>query len=285
MLKQYYSLVKPGVLYGNALTAAAGFFLASRGHINPWLFLALLIGTSLVIGSACALNNYLDRDIDSVMERTKQRAVASGAIRGRNAVIFSAIIGVLGALLLVAYTNWLVVAIGLVGFIVYVLFYGALSKRLSVHGTLVGSISGATPILAGYCAVRGRIDAGAILVFLALFFWQLPEFYSISIYRREEYKAAGVPVISVVKGVAHTKKEILAYTVAFVVATLLLTPLGYTGYTYLIVMAALGLYWLWLGIQGLGAIDNDRWGRRMFRFSLVMILAFSLMISVGPVLP
>jgi heme o synthase len=285
MFKQYYSLVKPGVLYGNALTAAAGFLLASRGHINFWLFLAMLAGTSLVIGSACAINNYLDRDIDKIMERTKKRVVASGAVPGRDAVILSVVLGVLGIAILYLYTNLLVVIIGVVGFVDYVVLYGMLSKRLSVHGTLVGSISGATPILAGYCAVRGRIDAGAIIVFLALFFWQMPEFYSISIYRREEYKAAGVPVISVVKGVKHTKIEILAYTVAFVVATLLLTVFGYTGYIYLVIMAALGLYWLRLGVQGLKVTDDDRWARKMFRFSLVMILAFSVMLAVGPVLP
>ena len=284
-VKTYYSLMKPGVLYGNALTAAAGFLLASRGHINIGLFLALFFGSSLVIGSACVLNNYLDRDIDSVMERTKQRAVANGTIRGRNAVIFSILLGITGLILLLLYTNLLVVGIGVVGFIDYVVLYGMLSKRLSVHGTLVGSISGATPILAGYCAVTGRIDAGAIIVFLMLFLWQLPEFYSIAIYRHDEYKAAGVPVISVVKGIAHTKLQILLYTIAFVVTTLMLTVFGYTGYIYFGVMLALGLYWIWLALTGFKAADSDRWARRMFRFSLVMILALCLMVSVGPLLP
>lgn len=265
----------------------AGFLLASGDvhHFHLGLFIALLAGTSLVIGSACALNNYLDRDIDSMMERTKKRVVASGAVPGSHAVTLSIVLGVLGMAILFFYTNLLVVVIGLVGFVDYVVLYGMLSKRLSMHGTLVGSISGATPILAGYCAVRGRIDAGAIIVFLALFFWQMPEFYSISIYRLKEYKAAGVPVISVVKGVKHTKLQILIYTAAFVVATLALTVFGYTGYIYLAVMAVLGLYWLWLGVQGLRATDDDRWARKMFRFSLVMILAFSAMLAVGAVLP
>jgi protoheme IX farnesyltransferase len=287
MFKQYYSLVKPGVLYGNALTAVAGFLLASGDvhHFRLGLFVALLVGSSLVIGSACALNNYLDRDIDSVMERTKTRVVASGVIPGSHAVILSAALGIVGMVILFLYTNLLVVAIGAVGFVDYVVLYGMFSKRMSMHGTLVGSISGATPVLAGYCAVRGRIDAGAIIVFLILFLWQMPEFYSISIYRRKEYTAAGVPVISVVKGVRHTKVQILAYTVAFVAATLALTTFGYTGYTYLVVMSALGAYWIWLGMQGLRTSHDDRWARKMFRFSLVMILALSVMLSVGSVLP
>ena len=94
--------------------------------------------------------------------------------------------------MLVAWTNWLVVITGLAGFFTYVVLYGMLSKRMSVHGTLVGSISGAAPIFAGYVAVTGSIDAAAVLVFLAIFFWQMPEFYSIAVYRRDEYARAGV---------------------------------------------------------------------------------------------
>ncbi len=285
MLKKYYSLVKPGVLYGNAITAAAGFLLASDGHVDWWLFVALFIGTSLVIGSACALNNYLDRDIDSIMERTKSRAVASGAIPGYHAVILSVVLGIVGMAVLALHTNWLVVIIGLIGFVDYVLLYGVWSKRMSIHGTLVGSISGATPILAGYVAVSGTIDTGAIIVFAILFLWQMPEFYSIAIYRRNEYKAAGVPVISVVKGVNHTKLQIFLYTSAFFIATLLLTAYGYTGYAYVIIMAALGLYWLRLGYQGLKTAKSEPWARKMFRFSLIILLAFSFLISVDAYLP
>lgn len=286
-IRQYYSLVKPGVLYGNVITGVAGFLLAA-GHFKRFdavLFVATIAGMTLVIASACALNNYLDRDIDSIMERTKSRAVASGAIRGRNAVLFSAVLGLLGITILAVWVNWLVVGIGLVGFVDYVLLYGVLAKRLSIHGTLVGSVSGAMPVLAGYCAVSGRLDAGAILVFLALFCWQMPEFYSISIYRRREYEAAGVPVMSVIKGVRSTTVQILVYTAVFVLVTLLLTPFGYTGWVYLLVMAGCGGYWLWLGIQGLTAKNHDAWARRMFHFSLVILLVYSAMLAVGPLLP
>jgi len=283
--KDYYSLTKPGVLYGNALTAAAGFLLAARGHIDGLLFLALVVGSTLVIASACVLNNFLDQDIDSRMARTKKRAIVSGKVKGRDAVILSVTLGVLGLLILALFTNWLVVLIGIIGFVDYVVLYGMLSKRLSIHGTLVGSISGAVPILAGYVAVSGAIDAGAIIVFAAMFLWQMPEFYSIAIYRMKEYKAAGVPVMSVVKGKEHTRLQIFFYTVAFVVSTLLLTPYGYTGYSYLVVMGLLGVYWLYLAIIGFKAKDIDAWARRMFRFSLIILLAFCAMISVGWLLP
>lgn len=285
VITRYYSLTKPGVLYGNALTAAAGFLLAARGQVDLPLFLALCLGTTLVIASATVLNNVLDRDIDTVMERTKKRATVTGRIGVRNAVIFSSVLFVLGMAMLIAWTNWLVVIVGLGGFLVYVVLYGMLSKRMSIHGTLVGSVSGAAPILAGYVAVTGAIDPGAVLAFLAVFLWQMPEFYSIAIYRHDEYARAGVPVISVVRGIPNTTLQILIYTIGFVVSTLLLPVFGYVGFVYTTVMGLLGAYWIWLGIVGLNAADPAAWARRMFRYSLVMILVYCIMVSVGPVLP
>jgi len=282
---RYYSLTKPGVLYGNVLTAAAGFLFASRGHFDLGLFLALIVGTTLVIASACVLNNVLDRDIDTLMDRTRNRVTVTGRVGVRNAAIFSIVLGVLGMAVLIAWTNWLVVAVGLGGFLVYVVLYGMLSKRLSIHGTLVGSISGAAPILAGCLAVSQNVDVGAVLAFLAVFVWQMPEFYSIAIYRRDEYARAGVPVISVMRGVKNTTMQILVYTIAFVVVTLLVPVFGYAGITYAVVMGALGLYWIWLGTRGIRTTDAVGWSRRMFRFSLVMILALCLMFAVGPLLP
>lgn len=287
MLRQYYSLTKPGVLYGNVITGVAGFLLAA-GYFHTFpvgLFFATIIGMTLVIASACVLNNVLDQDIDRLMERTKTRAVAHGDIPGRHAAIFSAVLGVLGMLLLVLWTNWYVVGIGLFGYVVYVWLYGAFSKRKSIHGTLVGSISGAMPVLAGYVAVADRFDMAAVLVFLALFFWQFPEFYSIAIYRRKEYAAAGVPVMSVVKGVPVTTLQIVAYTLLYAASTLLLTLLGYTGWIYFVVMLALGLYWIRLANEGFTTADRDAWARRNFHFSLLVLLAYSAAISVGALLP
>lgn len=281
----YYQLTKPGVLYGNVLTAAAGFFLATRGEINIWLLGAMLLGMTLVIAAACVLNNYLDQDIDRVMARTKKRPSVTGAVKGSHIVIYGIILLVLGMAVLIAWTNWLVVAIAAVGYATYVWLYGALSKRRSIHGTLVGSISGAMPIAAGYAAVSNQIDTGLTLAFLIMFFWQFPEFYSIAIYRRKEYAAAKIPVMSVVKGVRSTTIQIFIYTVAYVVSTLALTLTGYTGFTYFVVMALMGGYWTWLAAIGLSAKDPEAWARRMFRFSMVTILVLCLMLSIGPVLP
>jgi protoheme IX farnesyltransferase len=286
-LKKYYSLTKPGVLYGNVITGVAGFLLAA-GYFwtfPVWLFLATIVGMTLVIAAACVLNNVLDQDIDRIMERTKGRAVAHGDIPANNATILCIVLGVLGMAILALWTNWYVVGIGIFGFVVYVWLYGAFSKRKSIHGTLVGSISGAMPILAGYVAVADGFDTAALLVFLALFFWQFPEFYSIAIYRRKEYAAAGVPVMSVVKGVPVTILQIYAYTVLFVASTLLLTLLGYTGWIYFVAMLLLGLYWIRLANEGLTTQNSDAWARRMFHFSLLALLAYSAAISLGAILP
>lgn len=284
-MKQYYELTKPRVTYGNVLTVVAGFLFASNGAVDWWLFFWTTLGMTLVIASACALNNYLDRDIDAKMERTKSRPSVKGSISSRNMVIFASVLGLLGLAMLALYTNMLVVIVAIIGYIDYVVFYGMLSKRMSVHGTLVGSISGAAPILAGYVAVSGVFDIGAALVFLIIFLWQMPEFYSIAVYRRDEYKAASVPVSSVTRGIKKTKVQIFFYTLAFVITTLLLTLFGYTGITYTLIMGGLGLYWLSLGFKGLAAKDSNAWARKMFRYALIILLVFSFLISVEAYLP
>lgn len=284
-IKTYYSLTKPGVTYGNLLTVIAGFLLASRGDINLVLFLAVTLGMGLVIGSACAFNNYFDQDIDRIMSRTKKRAIVAGEVSGKNALIFASVIGVIGFGLLSVFANLLTVVVALIGFVVYIVFYGILSKRLSIHGTLVGSISGAMPILAGYVAVTSAIDVGAILLFLILFFWQMPEFYSISIYRRKEYAAAKIPVMSVVKGVQSTKVQILIYMLAFTVSTLALGLFGYTGYIYMLIMTLLCVWWVWIALQGFTTKDDNKWAKSVFKFSLVVLVVFSILISIDAWIP
>lgn len=285
MIRAYYRLIKPRVMYGNLITTIAGFLYAANGSHNWTLFLATTIGTAFVISSACVINNYLDQDIDALMERTKDRPLITGQISGRAAVIFGTGLGLAGMAILALLTNWPVVLVGAVGWIVYVWLYGALGKRQSVHGTLVGSISGAAPILAGYVAVSGVFDATALLLFLILFFWQMPEFYSISIYRMREYARAGVPVSSVVRGIDATKQQIFIYTVLTVVCLLLLATDFRTSWTYFAVMFAFGIRWLHLAAEGLVTQDNDHWARRSFHYALVILVIFSVIISLNSRLP
>lgn len=281
MFGAYYRLIKPRVMYGNLITTIAGFLFAAKGDIDWVLFAATTLGTALVISSACVINNYLDQDIDALMERTKSRPLTAGEISGKSALIFGIMLGLIGFAVLLLWSNWLVLLTGLVGWIVYVWLYGALGKRKSVHGTLVGSISGATPILAGYVAVTGQLDVTAFILFMILFLWQMPEFYSISIFRKDEYARAKVPVISVVKGVEHTKKEILLYTVLFVIVSLSLSVLSFAGWTYFIVMFLLGVRWLHIGVEGQITKDDNAWSKKMFKFSLVILVVFSVLISIN----
>lgn len=244
----------------------------------------MLVGISLVMGSACVFNNYLDRDIDSKMERTKNRAIVSGKVSVRSALIYASTLGILGFLLLYTLTNPLTAYVALFGHFAYVILYG-FAKRQSVHGTVVGSISGAVPPVVGYVAMTNTIDTVAILLFFILVAWQMPHFYAIALYRAKDYAAASIPVLPLKSGIQTTKIQILVYILAFIVMSSLLTLLGYTGYLYLIVMLLLGSWWVYQSIRGFGAKDDSKWARKLFRVSLVVLLGFSLMISVDVLLP
>lgn len=280
MLKKYYDLTKPGIIYGNSIAVIGGFFLASKGHIDLKLLLATLAGSGLVMASGCVFNNYIDRDIDRKMMRTKQRAIVSGLVSTRSAIVYGSVLGAIGLTLLWLFTNALTTLIGVTGLFFYVVVY-AIAKRRSTYGTLVGSISGALPPVAGYCAVSNHIYSGAVLLFLVLASWQMPHFYAIATYRLKDYKQAGIPVLPAVKGSQRTKIEILIYTVIFLIASLALFVFGLTGYTYLLVMTIIGLYWAWLAVKGFSTKNNDKWARGMFGFSLIALLTFCLMITLN----
>jgi protoheme IX farnesyltransferase len=279
-LKVYYQLTKPGIIYGNAMTAIAGFFLASRGHVNFVLLLMMLIGLSLIIGSSCAFNNVWDAGIDAKMERTKNRAMVKGEISKSRAIIFATVIGLVGAAILGLHTNLLTLAVALIGMFFYLVLYTPL-KRKTVYGTIIGAVAGATPPVVGYVAVTNNFDTAALLLFFILVFWQMPHFYAIAIRRLEEYKAASIPVLPVKEGIHVTKIKMLAYIVAFTLAAAALTYFKYTGYIYLAVMVLLGLYWFWSGVKGFKNQDDKLWAKKMFLSSLMILTLFSVVVSFG----
>ena len=286
MFKVYYQLAKPGIIYGNAVTAIAGFFLAAKGTINWPLFVAMLVGLSLVIGGACVFNNIYDRDIDASMARTKDRATVTGQVSRPTALIYGTILFLVGAWLLWRFTNNYALLAALVGFVTYVCMYTPL-KRKTVHATLIGSISGATPPVVGYCAVAGRFDLAAGLLFLILVFWQMPHFYAIAVRRLQDYAAAGVPVLPVAKSVKNAKVQILLYIIGFIAAALLLAVYGFAKYTYAVVVLLLGLWWLALSLQGFkkNPADDQIWAKKVFLFSLVVITILSVTMCLTAVLP
>ncbi len=283
-LRAYYWLVKPGIVYGNAFAAAGGFLLAARGSIDFLLFIYMLIGISLIIASACVFNNYLDRDIDAMMKRTKNRALASGSLPVRDALIFGAFLGVAGTMLLIFGTNLLTTLVGLSAFVIYVGAYTPLKPR-SVHATLIGSLAGATPPVGGYVAVTGSFDITALLLFVCLVFWQMPHFYAIALYRLHDYKSAGVPVLPLVRGERMTQLQIIFYIIGFLAATQLLSLTGATGLAFSLAMLALSVFWLSLSIKGLSDKNIENWARVVFRFSLIVLMAFTLLIAIDYWLP
>lgn len=283
-IKAYYWLTKPGIIYGNGMMALAGFLFAAAGGIDFIVLVAFLVGTCLVMASACALNNYIDRGIDSKMERTKKRAVPAGVISGRNAIIFSIALLTIGLLLLSTFTNWITVLLGVIAWVTYIVFYG-ITKRTSIHSTLVGSISGALPPAAGYTAVTGTFDAAALLIFLMMTFWQMPHFYAIGLRRRKDYAAANLPVLPVKKGALPTKIQILAYIPPIVAGGWLLTLLGYSSITFAVGISVICVAWFIKGVQGFKAKDDEKWAKMMFFFSLRVLLVFAALLSVDWLLP
>lgn len=275
----YYLITKPGIVFGNLVTVMAGFLLASRGNVNFELFFATLLGLCFIMASACVFNNYIDRQVDERMERTKNRALVKGIISARNAIAFGVGLGVIGSFLLLKFTNTLTFTVAAAGFFVYVLLY-SLWKCRTIYGTAIGSIAGAVPPIVGYCAVRNDFDFGAVILFLMMVLWQMPHFFSIAILHLKDYTAAEVQVLPVKKGMQRTKIHMVLYIIAFIIASAMLTFSGYTGYTYLIIATSFGLFWLTLSIKGFGLQQKDDldWGRRMFRFSLLTIFAICILI-------
>ena len=256
----YYLLTKPGIVLGNLVTLAAGFLLASKGVVDIWLFLETFIGLAFTMASACVFNNYIDRQVDKKMKRTKNRALVRALISERKAILFGTVLGLLGGLILWVYTNPLTVFVAGVGFFVYVVLY-SLWKCRTIYGTAIGSVAGAVPPVVGYCAVSDRLDAGAVILFAMLVLWQMPHFFAIALSHFDDYVAADIPVLPVRRGIPTTKVRMVIYMVAFTVVAAMLTLFHYTGYVYLTLITILGCLWLWLCVKGFTTPDNQLWGR------------------------
>lgn len=282
-VRTYYWLVKPGIVYGNVIMASAGFLLAAANasKFDAGTFAGLIAGTALVISSACVLNNYIDRGIDSKMKRTQGRAIVTHEVSAVQALVYAGILAVLGFGCLALLTNWLTVSLGAAAYFSYIVLYG-IAKRKTIYGTLVGAIAGGVPPVAGYAAVTNQLDTGALLLFWLLVAWQMPHFYAIAMRRRSEYAAAKLPVWPVVMGMQATRVQILGFIVLFIGVSIAFTVWGYTGYLFAVVMVAIGTAWL---LKGLKPGNDSAWARRMFRFSLVVLLIACVMLAVGGLLP
>ena len=281
MFKRYLQVTKPGIIMGNLISVAGGFFLASRGEIDWILMLATVIGLSLVVASGCAINNYIDRDIDAKMQRTRNRVTVNGEMSGKAAFFHGIVLGVIGFALLSFFTNWVAVAFAVFGYVVYVGLYTMYFKRKSVYGTFVGSLSGAVPPVVGYCAAAGQFDAGAAILLTMFCIWQMPHSYAIAIFRYKDYEAAGIPVLPVSQGIAKAKRHIILHIAAFAVVAALLPLTGYVGIGFMVVALATSLWWLAMALRGYRpGIDVNGWARQVFFFSIITVTALSVTMAL-----
>ncbi len=283
--KKYILVTKPGIIFGNLVTAAGGFLLASKGRIDIGALLSTIIGISLVVASGCVFNNIIDRSTDRKMVRTRNRVLAQGLMSPKAAVCYALFLGIAGMVLLWSATNMLCAAIVLMGFVIYVVVYSLYLKRHWVYGTLIGSLAGAAPPLAGYCAAGNRFDMGALIILSIFTLWQMPHCYAIAIYRLKDYAAAGIPVLPVHQGMPSTKRHIVAYILAFMAAAVMLTVGGYTGYIYLAVAIVTGFFWLLMAWSGFKTSDDRVWAKKVFVLSILTITVLSVMMATDVTMP
>ncbi|HEY1063822.1 MAG TPA: heme o synthase [Candidatus Saccharimonadales bacterium] len=283
-LRRYYILSKPGIVYANIITAIAGYLYASQFDIAVSTLAGLIVGFTSLIAGACAYNNYLDRNIDSHMQRTQKRGLVTGELTARQALAYATIATSGGTLLLAVTQNSLTLLLAVIAFVDYVILYGW-TKRTTVHGTLVGTISGSIPLVAGYTSVTGRLDLEAWLLLILMTAWQMAHFYAIALYRLKDYKAAHIPVMPAVYGAAVTKPQTIVYILVFIGAAVSLVLFGQLGLVAGAVLAGAGGWWLVKALKNYRTAASDAWGRTVFLSSLTVMIGMSFCLAIGPVLP
>ncbi|QCI20015.1 protoheme IX farnesyltransferase [Buchnera aphidicola (Brevicoryne brassicae)] len=281
MFKYYLEIIKPGIVFGNVILIIGSFlFASSRSFFCLCLFFYTVIGTSLVISSACIFNNLIDRDIDQKMKRTSNRVLPKEILSSTLVLVFAIFLGISGIFILGLLVNYLSMILSIFGFFVYIVLYTLLYKRKSIYSTFIGSFSGSTPSIIGYTAVTNTIDLCSVLLFSIFIFWQMAHFYSISIVRIEDYKKANIPVFSVIKGVFITKRHIFYYIFSFTFFSSSLTFLGYTSFIFLLFSSIFNFYWLFLSFFNLKKDNNKKNAIQLFYYSILVVIIFNILISI-----
>lgn len=273
--------VKSGIIKSNLIPMFAGLTLALyKYQISPLEKISEIIfafiGSILVIGAAGAFNNLYDRDIDSIMERTKNRPTVTGEISPK-VVLYIGILMTIFGLIALSLTTYLAALLGFLGLFLYIVPYTMWSKRRTIYNTEIGSISGAMPPLIGWAAIYPDITHPAIIgLFIIMVIWQMPHFYAIAIRKHNEYKAAKVPMLPVVKGVKRTYIQTNIYLIILIGISVLL---GSLSVGLMLVALLLSILWLLLSIFGYKKMDSEKWAKALFIFSLFhMTILFSTII-------
>ncbi len=273
----YVQLMKPRIILLILVTGLAAMWVAAGGRPDPVLVFFTLFGLALVAGGANAVNMWWDRDIDAVMSRTRARPVPSGRVLPEEALCFGVTAGLAGVLLLAVAVNVAAAALGLAGFIYYVFIYTMWLKRSTAQNIVIGGGSGALPPLVGWAAVTGGVGVPALIMFLVVFLWTPPHFWALALFRNEDYRRAGVPMLPVVRGEEYTRWQMMLYALLVVPASLLLYLTGVVGPLYLWVALVLGV---WFAAACLALLRErvavERRARRVFGWSLVYLAALFL---------
>jgi heme o synthase len=241
----YFALTKPRIIELLLITTVPSMVLAAGRWPGLWPVLATLIGGSLSAGGANALNNYVDRDIDEIMKRTRSRPLARHEVPPSNALVFGITLGVAGFAWLWVTTNLLAGAIATAALLFYVFVYTLRLKRTSTQNIVIGGAAGAAPALVGWAAVTGSLALPAWVLFLVVFYWTPPHFWALAIRYRDDYERAGIPMLPVVAGVEATTRKMLLYTGLMVAISLLLVPVAGMRWIYLVAAIVLGAWFLW----------------------------------------
>jgi heme o synthase len=269
-LRQYYSLTKPRVVQLIVFCAMIGMLMAEPALPDWRRFSAASIGIWLVAAAAAAFNCLVERHLDARMSRTAWRPTARGELEPHQALIFSTLLCAAGSALLCIEVNALTMWLTLATFVGYAIVYTLVLKPRTPQNIVIGGASGAMPPLLGWAAMRDDIALPAVLMWLIIFLWTPPHFWSLALYRIDDYRRAGVPMLPVTHGALSTRRHILAYTLVLFIATLLPVACGMSGWIFLAVASALGLAFIAKGWKLLRDY-SDELARSSFRFSIVYL--------------
>ncbi|HWX08630.1 MAG TPA: heme o synthase [Gaiellaceae bacterium] len=269
--RDYVSLTKPRIMSLLLITGFCGMIVGARGWPGTTTAVAAMTGLALACGGASAMNHVLDRDIDPLMgERTKQRPVASGRVTASRALEFGLALSALSFVLLASEVNVLTAVLALVGNLFYVLVYTRWLKRTTSQNIVIGGAAGAVPPLVGWAAATGNVTVPALLLFVIVFVWTPPHFWALALLIKDNYAAAKVPMLPVVKGERETARQIVLYSLALVAVTLLPWAWGTVGLLYLASALGLGAVFLWFAER----LRRDTTSRRamvLFHYSLLYL--------------
>jgi protoheme IX farnesyltransferase len=281
-VRDYAALTKPSINRMCLLMTAGGLALAPTG-LSPARVIAAMLGTALAVASANALNMWWERATDGFMKRTEDRPLVRGRISPRGALVFGLVLGVIAMATLAIGTNLATTLLGAFALLSYVLIYTPL-KYVTPLALVVGAIPGAMPPLMGWTAATGSIDPAGLVLFATLLVWQMPHFIAITIFRRHDYARAGIRTVAVVRGNTVAKWQALAWSLALIPVSVLLTPLGVTGTLYLTVSLVLGVIYAGYAVVGLRSSNRDAaWAYRYFFISLLYLplLVAALVVDVS----